>query len=271
MKILFLGDVMGRAGRTAITQMLPKLREAWKLDFVVVNGENSSNGMGLTGAHARVLLDAGADVITLGDHAFDQKDMMQFCESEPRVIRPLNFSKAAPGKGARVFEATRGRKVLVAQVLGQVFMKRPFDDPFSAVDAVMRAHPLGGAVQASLIDVHCEATSEKMAMGHFCDGRASVVVGTHTHVPTADAMILPAGTAYQTDAGMCGDYNSVIGMQKEEPLRRFITGMPKSRFEPAKGDATLSGLYVETDDRTGKATRVEQVRQGGKLSQQGPE
>ena len=270
MKILFLGDVMGRAGRTAITERLPKLREAWKLDFVVVNAENASNGMGLTAAHARVLLGAGADVLTLGDHAFDQKDMMQFCESEPRIIRPLNFSKAAPGKGARVFEATRGRKVLVAQVLGQVFMKRAFDEPFSAVDAVMRSHPMGGAVNASLIDIHCEATSEKMAMGHYCDGRASIVVGTHTHVPTADTMILPGGTAFQSDAGMCGDYNSVIGMHKEEPLRRFITGMPKARFEPAKGEATLSGLYVETDDRTGKATRVEAVRQGGRLSQQGP-
>ena len=270
MKILFLGDVMGRAGRTAITERLPKLREAWKLDFVVVNAENSSNGMGVTAAHARLLLGAGADVLTLGDHAFDQKDMMQFCESEPRIIRPLNFSKAAPGKGARVFEATRGRKVLVAQVLGQVFMKRAFDDPVSAVDTVMRSHPMGGAVNASLIDIHCEATSEKMAMGHYCDGRASIVVGTHTHVPTADTMILPGGTAFQSDAGICGDYNSVIGMNKEEPLRRFITGMPKARFEPAKGEATLSGLYVETDDRTGKATRVEAVRQGGRLSQQGP-
>lgn len=261
---------MGRSGRTGIFERLPQLRADWGLDFVVVNAENASNGAGLTAKHAKLLLDAGADVLTLGDHAFDQKDMMQFCEAEPRIIRPLNFSKAAPGKGARVFEASRGRKVLVAQVLGQVFMKRAFDDPFSAVETVLKAHPLGGTVNASLIDVHCEATSEKMAMGHYCDGRASVVVGTHTHVPTADAMILPAGTAFQTDAGMCGDYNSVIGMQKEEPLRRFITGMPKSRFEPAAGEATLSGLYVETDDRTGKATRVEQVRQGGRLSQQGP-
>ncbi|PVA06870.1 TIGR00282 family metallophosphoesterase [Thalassorhabdomicrobium marinisediminis] len=270
MKLLFLGDVMGRAGRTAIIDRLTRLRADWALDFVVVNGENASNGAGLTAAHAKALLDAGADVLTLGDHAFDQKDMLQFCEAEPRIIRPLNFSKAAPGKGARVFEATRGRKVLVAQVLGQVFMKRAFDDPFSAVDAVLRAHPMGGTVNASLIDVHCEATSEKMAMGHFCDGRASVVVGTHTHVPTADTMILERGTAFQSDAGMCGDYDSVIGMQKEEPLRRFITGMPKARFEPAKGEATLSGLYVETDDRTGRATRVEPVRQGGRLSQQGP-
>jgi len=270
MKILFLGDVVGRAGRAAVIGGLPKLREAWKLDFVVVNAENSTRGMGLSGEHAKAILDAGADVITLGDHAFDQKDMMQFIESEPRLIRPLNYSKVAPGKGARVFTTRTGQKVLVAQVLGQVFMKRPFDDPFSAVDAVLRQYPLGGLVQASLVDVHCEATSEKMAMGHFCDGRASVVVGTHTHVPTADAMILSGGTAYQTDAGMCGDYNSVIGMTKDEPLRRFITGMAKGRFEPAMGEATLSGLYVETDARTGKATRVEQVRQGGRLSPAGP-
>lgn len=270
MKILFLGDVVGRAGRAAITTHLPTLRKDWALDFVVVNGENATGGMGLSGAHAQTILDAGADVITLGDHAFDQKDMLSFIASEPRILRPLNYSKAAPGTGARVFEATRGRKVLVTQVLGQVFMKRPFDDPFSAMDAVLRQYPIGGQVQASLVDVHCEATSEKMALGHFCDGRASVVVGTHTHVPTADAMLLPGGTAYQTDAGMCGDYNSVIGMDKEEPLRRFITGMPKARFAPAMEDATLSGLYVETDDLTGKANRVEMVRHGGRLSTAGP-
>ena len=270
MKILFLGDVMGRGGRAAVVDAIPKMRDAWGLDFVVVNGENATRGMGLSGEHAKMLLDAGADVITLGDHAFDQKDMMAFCEQEPRIIRPLNFSKVAPGKGARVFTARRGQKVLVTQVLGQVFMKRPFDDPFSAVDQVLRQFPLGGLVQATLVDVHCEATSEKMAMGHFCDGKASVVVGTHTHVPTGDAQILPAGTAFQSDAGMCGDYDSVIGMTKAEPLRRFITGMAKNRFEPAMGDVTVSGLYVETDDRTGKATRVEMVRHGGRLSQSGP-
>jgi len=270
MKLLFLGDVMGRAGRAAITQHLPRLRADWKLDFVVVNGENATSGMGLSGDHAKTFFDAGADVVTLGDHAFDQKDMLTFVATEPRMIRPLNFSKTAPGAGARVFNATRGRKVLVAQVLGQVFMKRPFDDPFSAIDAVLRQHPMGGQVHASLVDMHCEATSEKMAMGHFCDGRASIVVGTHTHVATADAMILPKGTAYLTDAGMCGDYNSVIGMDKEEPLRRFITGMPKGRFSPAAGEATLSGVYVETDDQTGKATRIEMVRQGGLLAQAGP-
>ncbi|MEL6838823.1 MAG: TIGR00282 family metallophosphoesterase [Pseudomonadota bacterium] len=270
MKILFLGDVMGRAGRAAIKDHLPELRAKWKLDFVVVNGENATSGMGLSGDHAKILLDAGADVITLGDHAFDQKDMLQFAVQEPRIIRPLNFSKAAPGAGARVFNAPGGRKVLVTQALGQVFMKRPFDDPFSALDAVLKQYPMGGQVQASLVDIHCEATSEKMAMGHYCDGRASIVVGTHTHVPTADAMILPGGTAYQTDAGMCGDYNSVIGMEKTEPMRRFITGMPKARFTPAMEEATLSGLYIETDDRTGKATKVAMVRKGGRLTPTGP-
>ncbi|MEP3844355.1 MAG: TIGR00282 family metallophosphoesterase [Paracoccaceae bacterium] len=270
MKMLFLGDVMGRAGRRAISENLPRLRTDWDLDFVVVNGENATSGAGLSGSHAKALLEAGADCVTLGDHAFDQRDMNQFIESEPRVLRPLNFAKTAPGSGARVFTAYNGRKVLVAQVLGQVFMKRPFADPFSALETVFRTHPLGGAVDAIIVDVHCEATSEKMAMGHWCDGRASLCVGTHTHVPTGDAMILKKGCAYLSDAGMCGDYNSVIGMERDEPLRRFVTGMPKGRFTPALGDATLSGVYVETDDATGKATRVVLVRQGGLLQVSGP-
>ncbi|RYH11842.1 TIGR00282 family metallophosphoesterase [Tropicimonas sp. IMCC6043] len=270
MRLLFLGDVMGRAGRAAVAERLPGLRADWKLDFVVVNGENATSGMGLSGAHAKELLEAGADCVTLGDHAFDQKDMLQYIEREKRILRPLNFAKDAPGRGAAVFTATGGRKVLVAQVLGQVFMKRPFADPFSEVDAILRTHPRGGMVAASLIDMHCEATSEKMGMGHFCDGRASVVVGTHTHIPTADAQILPGGTAYLSDAGMCGDYDSVIGMEKAEPLRRFVTGMPKTRFTPALGPATVSGFYVETDDRTGAAIRVAMVRQGGRLPQAEP-
>ncbi|MGB0959910.1 MAG: TIGR00282 family metallophosphoesterase [Halocynthiibacter sp.] len=270
MRLLFLGDVVGRAGRAAIKNNIKRLRDEWRLDFIVVNGENASSGHGLNAKHAKEFLDVGVDCITLGDHAFDQRDMLTFIEQEPRIIRPMNFAKTAPGKGFRVFSAPGGRKVLVAQVLGQVFMKRAFDDPFSAVDQVLRTHALGSRVNASLIDVHCEATSEKMGMGHFCDGRASVVVGTHTHVPTGDAQILPAGTAFQSDAGMCGDYNSVIGMEKTEPLRRFVTGMVKGRFSPAEGEATLSGLYVETDDRTGKATRVKMIRQGGRLEESAP-
>lgn len=270
MKLLYLGDVVGRSGRTAVSTHLPRIREAWGIDFVVVNGENATAGHGLSGPHAKSLFDAGADVITLGDHAFDQKDMVQVIASESRILRPINFAKEAPGKGARVFETSAGRRVLVAQILGQVFMKRPFDDPFSAIEPILKSFPRGGQVQASLIDIHCEATSEKMAMGHFCDGRASIVVGSHTHVPTADAIILPGGTAYQTDAGMCGDYNSVIGMEKDEPLRRFVTGMPKARFQPANGEGTIAGLYVETDNSTGAATRVLAIRQGGLLPPAGP-
>ena len=271
MKILFLGDVMGRAGRQAISDRLPTLRNDWKLDFVVVNGENATNGAGLSEAHAKLIFEAGADVVTLGDHAFDQKDMLTFIESEPRVIRPLNFAKQAPGRGHRLFTDARGRKVLVLQVLGQVFMKRAFDDPFSAADAVLRAHPLGGQAQMILLDMHCEATSEKMGMGHFCDGRASLVVGTHTHVPTADHQILVGGTAYQSDAGMCGDYDSSLGMDKEEPLNRFLSKIPKGRFEAASGPATICGVAVEISDRTGLAEKVAPLRLGPRLQEAMPD
>jgi 2',3'-cyclic-nucleotide 2'-phosphodiesterase len=265
MKLLFLGDVMGRSGRSAVIAELPRLRAALAPDFVVVNAENASAGMGLTAAHATELLAAGADCLTLGDHAFDQRDMLSFVETEPRVLRPLNYAKAAPGRGVRVFDAPGGGRVLVAQVLGQVFMKRPFDDPFSALDAALKAAPLGAGTQAVIVDVHAEATSEKMALGHWCDGRASLVIGTHTHVPTADTQILARGAAYQSDAGMCGDYDSVIGMDKLEPITRFVTGMSRGRFTPAEGAATLCGIYVETEDATGRALRAEPVRVGGRL------
>ncbi|WP_316014847.1 TIGR00282 family metallophosphoesterase [Roseobacter sp. HKCCA0434] len=267
MRILFLGDVMGRAGRRAITEGLADLKSALKADFTIVNGENASGGMGLTGGHADLLFEAGADCVTLGDHAFDQKDMLTHIAGDDRILRPLNFAKDAPGRGARIFEVSRGRRILVVQALGQVFMKRPFPDPFSAVEAELKRAPLGGRVHATLVDFHAEATSEKMAMGHWCDGRASAVVGTHTHVPTGDVQVLPKGTAYMTDAGMCGDYDSVIGMEKAEPMRRFIIGMPKARFTPAEGPATLSGLFVETDDRTGHAIAAHPIRHGGRLAQ----
>ena len=268
MRLLFLGDVVGRSGRAAITERLPKLREDWRLDFVVVNAENASNGIGCTAAHAQALLNAGADVLTLGDHAFDQKDMLQAVESEPRIVRPLNIAKAAPGVGLRAYQVGN-RKVVVAQALGQVFMKNPYADPFSALDGALRTHRLGAMADAVIVDFHAEATSEKVAMGHFLDGRASLVVGTHTHVPTGDAMILPGGTAYMSDAGMCGDYGGVIGMDREEPMRRFVTGMSKGRFEPGGGEATLSGVYVETG-AGGRAARVVPVRVGGLLDPSAP-
>ncbi|MDB6179435.1 TIGR00282 family metallophosphoesterase [Paracoccus sp. Z330] len=269
MRILFLGDVMGRSGRRAISGELAALRARLRADFVVVNAENASGGRGVTAGHAQLLLESGADCLTLGDHAFDQKDMLAYIDKEPRIIRPLNFAKEAPGRGSGVFSDQRGRKILVTQALGQVFMSRPYDDPFSALDEVLRAHPPGGMVQAALIDIHAEATSEKMAIGHFCDGRASLVVGTHTHVPTGDAQILARGTGYLTDAGMCGDYDSVIGMQKAEPLRRFVTGMVRDRFTPAEGEATLCGVLVVTDDRNGLAKQIMPVREGGRLQQTG--
>jgi metallophosphoesterase (TIGR00282 family) len=265
MRLLFLGDLVGRAGRGAVIEALPRLRADWKLDFIAVNAENAASGFGLTAAIADQIFAAGADCITLGDHAFDQKEMLTHIEREPRILRPLNFAKNAPGRGSALFNATRGRKVFVAVALGRVFMNRPYDDPFSALDAALKTAPLGGTASASIVEIHAEATSEKMATGHWCDGRASLVVGTHTHVPTADAMILARGTAYQTDAGMCGDYDSVIGMDKLEPLKRFVTGMSTSRFEPALGEPTICGTYAETDDKTGLARRIVPVRLDGKL------
>jgi len=270
MRLLFLGDVVGRTGRTAVCEQVPKLRQAWKLDFVVINGENASAGLGLTAAHAKLLLDAGADCLTLGDHAFDQREMLAYIEEEPRILRPLNFARAAPGRGARFFEIPGGRRVFVAQVLGRVFMNRPFDDPFLALDTGLKPAVLGSAAAAVIVDAHAEATSEKMALGHWCDGRVSLIAGTHTHVPTADTQILAGGAAYQTDAGMCGDYDSVIGMDKLEPISRFVTGMSKARFNPASGPATLCGIYVETDDATGRARTAAPVRLGGRLPETAP-
>lgn len=270
MRILFLGDVVGRSGRTAVSELLPGLKADWRIDFAIVNGENATSGHGLSAAHAALLFEAGADCVTLGDHAFDQKEMLGHIERETRIVRPLNYSRQAPGRGVQVFEASRGRRVGVMQVLGRVFMKQPFDDPFSALEAEFRRHVLGAAVDALVVEIHAEATSEKVAIGHWCDGRASLVVGTHTHVPTADWHILPGGCGYLTDAGMCGDYSGVIGMDRAEPLRRFVTGMQGGRYTPGTGPASLSGIVVETDDRTGRATGLWPVRAGGVLSAAAP-
>ncbi len=266
MRILFLGDVMGRVGRRAVIERLPGLRETLRLDFVVVNAENAASGVGMTAEIGEKIFAAGADVITLGDHAFDQKEMLTHIDRDRRILRPLNYARTAPGRGVGLYDAPRGKKVLVAQALGRVFMSRPYDDPFSALDAALKTAPLGAGADAVIVDIHAEATSEKMGVGHFLNGRASLVVGTHTHVPTADAVILSKGTAYITDAGMCGDYDSVIGMSKEEPMRRFVTGMAGGRFEPASGEATLSGVLVETDDATGRAKSVAPIRRGGSLA-----
>lgn len=264
MRLLFLGDIVGRSGRDALVAELPGLRRQLGLDFVIVNGENAAGGFGITGAICDDVFDAGADVITLGNHSWDQREALVHIEREPRLIRPVNYPSGTPGRGATLVESASGARVLVVNALGRVFMEA-LDCPFEAVDRQLDACPLGQAADAIVVDMHAEATSEKMAMGHFCDGRASLVVGTHSHVPTADAQVLPGGTAYQTDAGMCGDYNSVIGMEKDEPLNRFTTKIPSGRFQPAMGPATLCGVFVETDASSGLARRVEPVRLGGRL------
>lgn len=269
MRLLFMGDIVGRSGRDALVAELPSLRRELELDFVVVNGENAAGGFGITAAICDDVFDAGADVITLGNHSWDQREALVHIEREPRLVRPVNYPSGTPGRGAALIEAQSGARVLVVNALGRVFMEA-LDCPFEAIDREVSACPLGEAADAIIVDMHAEATSEKMAMGHHCDGRVSLVVGTHSHVPTADAQILPGGTAYQTDAGMCGDYNSVIGMDKDEPLNRFVTRIPSSRFQPALGPATLCGVFVETDT-SGLAQRIEPVRIGGRLKQVLPE
>ncbi|MDR3500008.1 MAG: TIGR00282 family metallophosphoesterase [Parvibaculum sp.] len=268
MKLLFLGDIVGRSARDAIVADLPDLRARLGADFVIVNGENAAGGFGITAQICNDLFDAGVDAVTLGNHAWDQREALVHIEREPRLIRPINFPAGTPGRGASLLETAAGERVLVINAMGRVFMD-PLDDPFAAIDEAIEACPLGMAADAIVVDFHGEATSEKMAMGHFCDGRASLVVGTHSHVPTADAQVLPGGTAYQTDAGMCGDYNSVIGMEKEEPISRFLSKIPSGRFQPALGPATLCGVFVETDAK-GLAIRVEPVRVGGRLIQSLP-
>jgi metallophosphoesterase (TIGR00282 family) len=265
-RILFLGDVMGKAGREAVARHLPTLKSEHGIDFTVVNGENASHGRGLTEAHFNGLKQAGADAVTLGDHAWDQRETLSFIAREPTLLRPVNMADGTPGRGAMLYEAGE-RQVLVINALGRVFMD-PIDDPFRAVEAAIAECPLGERADAIVVDFHCEATSEIAAMGVFLDGRASLVVGTHTHVPTADARILKGGTGFMSDAGMCGDYDSIIGVDSDEPLNRFLTGVPNERFSPASGEATVCGVVVETGE-TGLCRSIEPVRAGGILALSG--
>jgi metallophosphoesterase (TIGR00282 family) len=268
-RILFVGDIVGRSGRAIVVERLPHLIRDWKLDFVAVNGENAAGGFGITETIYRDLVDAGAEAVTLGNHAWDQKEALVFIERAPRLIRPINYPPGTPGRGVALIETRNGARVLVVNAMGRIFMD-PLDDPFAAVERELAACALKTAADAIIIDFHCEATSEKQAMGHFVDGRASLVVGTHTHAPTADHRVLPGGTAFISDVGMTGDYNSVIGMAKSEPLTRFLRRIATQKFEPANGPATLCAIAVETDDATGLATRVAAVRFGGCLEEARP-
>jgi len=269
MRVLFLGDVVGRSGRSAVIEALPSLRERYRLDFVVVNGENVAGGFGITEAILVELLDAGADVVTSGNHVFDQRETIAFIERYDRLLRPINYPLGTPGKGVGLFKARNGAEVLVINAMGRVFMA-DLDDPFRAVEKELEACGLKSSADAILVDFHAEATSEKEAMGFFVDGRASAVIGTHTHVPTADEQILPRGTAYISDVGMCGDFNSVLGMDKEEPLTRFLTKIPGGRFAPALGEATLCGVAIDINDATGLARAIAPLRIGGRLSRAEP-
>lgn len=269
MRIAFFGDIVGRAGRRVVAKYVPELRMALRLDAVVANGENAAGGFGITPAIAEQIWSAGVDVITLGNHSFDNPQGVSVIENDPRLLRPCNYpSDIVPGCGVRIYKID-SFALLVVNVLGRVFMDA-LDDPFQAVDKALDQASLGQVVDAAIVDIHAEATSEKQAMGHFCDGRVSLVIGTHQHVPTADTRILAGGTAYQTDAGMCGDYDSIIGMDKAEPLYRFTTRMRRAAFSPAQGAASLCGVFVETDPQTGLAVRAEPIRLGEGLHNSQP-
>jgi metallophosphoesterase (TIGR00282 family) len=268
-RLLFIGDIVGRSGRAVLLEQVPILRARWGLDFVIVNGENAAGGFGLTEAIFEEFLAVGVDAVTLGNHAFDQRELIVFIGRQPRLIRPVNYPPGAPGRGAAVVESVKGARLLIVNVMGRIFMA-PLDDPFAAIKRELGLCPLGEKCDASVIDIHAEATSEKWAVAHFADGKASLVVGTHTHAPSADHRILPGGTGFITDVGMTGDYDSVIGMEKEEPLRRFTSHIPSGRFEPAAGPATLCGVAAEIGP-DGLTKAISPVRIGGLLSPATPD
>jgi 2',3'-cyclic-nucleotide 2'-phosphodiesterase len=265
LNILLLGDVVGRPGRDAVKAHLPRLKRDLAVDLAIVNAENAAHGYGLTERLAGELYEAGADILSTGNHVWDQRELIGHIERDPRILRPANFPEGTPGAGWRLHPLGDGRTVLVINLMGRLFMDI-LDDPFARLEAILARHPLGAAATAIVVDFHAEATSEKMALGHFVDGRVSAVIGTHTHVPTADWQILPGGTAFVSDAGMCGDYDSVIGMQKGPSVRRFVTRMPGDKPKPAEGEGTLCGAFVVIDDLSGVATRIEPVRLGGRLA-----
>jgi len=265
MRILFLGDVVGRSGRTAVCRELPQLKRRFDVDFTVVNGENAAGGFGVTEAICQDLLDAGADVITTGNHIWDQREALVFIDRLPQLLRPVNYPPGTPGRGSGIYESGKGAKVMVINLMGRVFMD-PLDCPFQALERELSDGGLKSKADAIIVDMHAETTAEKQTLGHFADGRVSAVVGTHTHVPTADDHLLPGGTAFITDVGMCGDYLSVIGMRTEEPLQRLQSKIPNARFEPALGAATLCGVLIDADDETGLARSIQPLRIGGVLS-----
>ena len=267
MKILILGDVMGSSGRKAINEKLPDIINNHRIDFVIVNGENAADdGRGITQNIAEEFFGNGVDVITSGNHIWDKQEITKFIEIEKRLLRPANLVEGSPGRGHEIyFSKDKRYKIGVINLMGNVFMRKT-EDVFQEAKKISKKMILKKNVDFLVVDFHGEITSEKMATGHFFDGRATCVVGTHTHVPTADTRILDNGTAYQTDIGMCGDYNSVIGMNKENSLKRFLKDKEAVKHFPAEGEGTLSGVIVDTDIKTGLAKNVTRLIDGGSLS-----
>lgn len=259
MKFIYCGDVVARAGRDAVLKNLDKLREDYKPDFIIVNIENAAHGFGATPGICRDFLEKGVDALTTGNHVWQQRELIPFLNECKKIVRPLNYPENLPGHGFCELETPSGKKLLVVQVLGRLFMEA-VDCPVQALEKLLKNYTLGRNVDAILVDIHAEATSEKLALGCYLDGRVSAVAGTHTHVPTADAKIWPKGTAYITDVGMCGDYDSVLGFDKEEPINRLARKYTGGRLSPSKGNGTLYGILVETDDNTGLATNIEQIK-----------
>ena len=258
MKILFVGDIVGKPGRAAVRHFVPLLRDRHRLDLCVGNSENSAGGAGITPESADELLESGLDLLTAGNHTWHRREVFSYLDRPgSRQLRPANYPKGAPGRGHGVIATSDGRKLGVVNVEGRVFMKS-IDCPFRTAERLVEE--LRGETACILVDVHCEATSEKQAMGWFLDGRVSAVLGTHTHVQTSDERILPGGTAFQTDVGMCGPWDGVIGMKKESALERFLTGRP-APFEVANGDAVLQGAVVDIDDQTGRARSIVRIRE----------
>jgi metallophosphoesterase (TIGR00282 family) len=268
MRILFLGDVMGRTGRDAVVAALPGLRHDLKIDVAIVNGENASHGFGLAPDMAEAMFAAGADAITLGNHSWDRKEIIPYIAQQKRLIRPMNYPPGTPGEGMVDITLANGQRILILQAMGRLFMDA-MDCPFRATETVLSRARLGVTHAAILVDFHGEATSEKMAFAHAFDGSVSAVLGTHTHCPTGDNQVLPGGTAYMSDVGMCGDYDSVIGMGKAPAIARFTRKMPGERLHPADGESTICGAVIETGS-DGRALRIDALRIGGRLSRSMP-
>jgi len=270
MRILFIGDIIGRSGREALAKHLPQLKEKLQPDVVIVNGENAAHGIGINEKIAREFFDLGVDCITTGNHVWDQREVIPYIQKEERLLRPINFPAGTPGNGSFLLTLQNGQKILIVNAMARLFMDA-LDDPFAAVNNLLQEYRLGENCQAIFVDFHGEATSEKMAFAHYIDGRVSGVVGTHTHIPTADTQVLEYGTAYQSDAGMTGDYDSVIGVRKDISIHRFIKKMPGEKMVPASGDASVCGSLIVTNDESGKALAIDRVCIGGRLKLALPE